>query len=103
MTSERSGGRLRLSDLQRSHPGDATLQNLLRSLSAQMDTCSRLTIFEYEAGSEGHDDCATAFRDIADAERQSFRTLLACLQQYLDELPVADPARQYQATQESRR
>jgi rubrerythrin len=84
---------IRLSDLRSAHAG-ATLQNLLSALSAKIDACSRLKVFEYEAGSEGHIQCAAAFRSLAEAERQSFHTLLACLQQHLDEVsPVpADTA-----------
>jgi len=73
----------RLSDVSRAHPGDVTLQNLLGVLVAKLDTCRRLPIFEYEAGSEGHAACAKAFRELADAERQSVNELLDCLQQHL--------------------
>jgi rubrerythrin len=73
----------RLSDVSRAHPGDVTLQNLLGVLVAKLDSCRRLPIFEYEAGSEGHAACAKAFRELADAERQSVNQLLNCLQQHL--------------------
>ena len=75
----------RLSDVSRAHPGDVTLQNLLGVLVAKLDTCRRLPIFEYEAGSEGYAACATAFRRLADAERESVNQLLACLQDHLVE------------------
>ena len=45
---------IRLSDLRLAHAAGATLQNLLSALSAKIDACSRLKVFEYEAGSEGH-------------------------------------------------
>jgi hypothetical protein len=81
---------IRLSDLRTAHAAGATLQNLLSALSAKIDACSRLKVFEYEAGSEGHAQCAAAFRTLAETERQSFHILLACLRQHLDEVsPVA--------------
>jgi rubrerythrin len=73
----------RLSDVSRAHPGDVTLQNLLGVLVTKLDSCRRLPIFEYEAGSEGHAACAKAFRELADAERESVNQLLTCLQQHL--------------------
>jgi hypothetical protein len=75
----------RLSDVSRAHPGDVTLQNLLGVLVAKLDTCRRLPIFEYEAGSEGYAVCAQAFREMADAERESVDQLLACLHAHLTE------------------
>jgi hypothetical protein len=75
----------RLSDVSRAHPGDVTLQNLLGVLVAKLDTCRRLPIFEYEAGSEGYAACATEFRRLADAERESVNQLLNCLQDHLVE------------------
>ena len=75
----------RLSDVSRAHPGDVTLQNLLGVLVTKLDSCRRLPIFEYEAGSEGHAACAKAFRELADAERESVNQLLTCLQQHLAE------------------
>jgi hypothetical protein len=74
----------RLSDLARVHPADRTLQNLLGTLSAKLELCSRLPIFEYEASSEGHTVCAAAFQDLAAMEQQSFNDLLICLRQHLD-------------------
>jgi len=73
----------RLSDVSRANPGDVTLQNLLGVLVAKLDTCRRLPIFEYEAGSEGYATCAKAFRELADAERESVNELLTCLQHHL--------------------
>jgi rubrerythrin len=77
---------IRLSDLRSAHAAGATLQNLLSALSAKIDACSRLKVFEYEAGSEGHVRCAATFRSLAEAERQSLHTLLACLREHLDEV-----------------
>src|SRR5215217_7139360 len=58
-----------LSDLRRVHPTDSTLQNLLTLLKAELDLCARLPVFEYEAATEGHDECAGVLRRVADAER----------------------------------
>lgn len=80
---------IRLSDLRSAHAAGATLPNLLSALSAKIDACSRLKVFEYEAGSEGHAQCAAAFRMLAETERQSFHTLLACLREHLDEVSPA--------------
>jgi len=79
----------RLSDLRRAQPADTTLQNLLGLLNAKLDLCSRLPVFEYEAGSEGHDACAAAFRDLAAVERHSFNELLVCLRAHLNESVTA--------------
>ncbi len=97
MASQRSDGALRLSDLRRAHAADATLENLLSILSGKIQTCSRLAVFEYEAGSEGHSACADALRELADQERQTFNTMLGCLRQYLDAMPSAAPVQQSDA------
>jgi hypothetical protein len=78
----------RLSALQRSHVADATLTNLLSTLTSQIQTCARLAVFEYEAGSEGHTALASAFHELADVERASFTALLSHLRRHLDELPT---------------
>jgi hypothetical protein len=75
----------RLSDVSRAHPGDMTLQNLLGVLSAKLDSCRRLPIFEYEAGNEGQHATAEAFHALAIAERASIDQLLVCLEQHLSE------------------
>jgi hypothetical protein len=81
-----------ISDLRGAQPADATLQNLLAVLSAKLELCSRLPIFEYEAGNEGHEAAAAAFRHLADVERRSFDELLASLRRHLDELAPAGGA-----------
>jgi hypothetical protein len=81
-----------ISDLRGAQPADATLQNLLGVLSAKLELCSRLPIFEYEAGNEGHEAAAAAFRQLAEVERRSFDELLACLRRHLEELSAtSDP------------
>ena len=75
----------RLSDLRKAQPGDPTLQNLLGLLSAKLDLCARLPIYEYEAGSQGYETCARAFRRLAEVERESFNEVLVCLRHHLDE------------------
>jgi hypothetical protein len=74
----------RLTDLRRAHPADATLQNLLFVLSAKLDLSTRLPVFEYEATSEGHADCARAFEVLADAERTHVAELLKILRSHVE-------------------
>src|SRR4051812_8715703 len=73
-----------LSDLRRVHPTDSTLQNLLVLLKAELDLCARLPVFEYEAATEGHDECATVLRTLADTERANVEELLTALHHHLD-------------------
>ena len=84
MLADDSNAARRLSDLRSAHPADATLQNLLRTLSAKLDTCGRLPVLEYEARVEGYEACATTFNQLAEAERRAFDELLACLRRHLD-------------------
>jgi len=86
--SERS---LRISDLRRAHPADASLENLLNTLTGKIEACARLAVFEYEADSEGHPALARVFHELAGTERESFNTLLTCLRRHLDEMPDAKP------------
>jgi hypothetical protein len=74
----------RLTDLRRAQPTDATLRNLLGVLSAKLELCASLPVYEWEAGSEGHEDCADAFRRLAEAERQSCNDVLNRLREHLD-------------------
>jgi hypothetical protein len=78
----------RLSDLTAAHPADRTLENLLRTLTAKLDLCARLPVFEYEADAEGHHASAEAFERLAISERRSFDELLRNLRNHLDELPA---------------
>lgn len=73
----------RLSDL-RARPADATLQNLLATLSAKLDLCGRLPIYEYEADREGHDATAASFHHLLEAERRSFEELVLSLRLHLE-------------------
>ena len=73
-----------INDLRGAQPADATLQNLLGVLSSKLELCSRLPIYEYEASNEGHEECAAAFRALADVERRSFNELLDALRLHLD-------------------
>jgi len=84
----------RFSDLRSAHPADTTLQNLLRTLSAKLDTCGRLAVVEYEAHVEGYEACATTFNRLAEVERRSLEELLACLRSHLDATkgPLETPA-----------
>jgi hypothetical protein len=79
----------RLSDLTAAHPADRTLENLLRTLTAKLDLCARLPVYEYEADAEGHRASAEAFERLAISERRAFDTLLRDLRRHLDEVPAA--------------
>lgn len=74
----------RLNELRRAHPADATLQNLLTVLGSKLDLSARLPVFEYEAASEGHEDCAHAFDVLARAERANVNELLKILRAHVD-------------------
>ena len=77
---------IRLSDLQRARAADATLKNLLSTLTGQIQTSATLAVFEYEAESEGHPALAAAFHELGEIERSSFNALLASLRRHLNEL-----------------
>ena len=83
-SSQESSAARRLNDLRRDLPGDATLQNLLDVLRSKRELCARLPVFEYEAGTQGHERCAEAFRRLADVERESFADMLLCLRRHID-------------------
>jgi hypothetical protein len=82
----------RLSELWKTQPADATLQNLLTILGAKLELCSRLPVFEYEAASEHNDRCAAAFRELAERERESFDHVTQLLRQHLDARVGAEAA-----------
>ena len=75
----------RLSDLRRAQPGDATLRNLLGILNVKLELCANLSVFEWEASSEGWTERATALRELADAERQSCAEVLEQLHAHLEQ------------------
>jgi hypothetical protein len=74
----------RLGDLRRAQPVDTTLRNLLGLLSAKLELCASLPVYEWEASSEGYDECAAAFRSLAEAERQSCAEVLDRLKEHLE-------------------
>ena len=73
----------RLGDLRRAQHADATLRNLLGVLSAKLELCASLPVYEWEAGTEGYEDCAAAFRDLAEAERRSTSAVIDRLREHL--------------------
>jgi hypothetical protein len=73
-----------LSNLRRAQADDPTLKNLLQILTAKLELCSRLPVFEWEAAHEGDPNCATTFRRLAEEERRSCSYLIDCLQKHLD-------------------
>jgi hypothetical protein len=74
----------RLTELRATLPSDHTLQNLLSVVTAKLELCSKLPIYEYEAATEGHGYCVSAFRQLAEAERRAFEDVLCTLRQHLD-------------------
>jgi hypothetical protein len=83
----------RLSDLTAALPADRTLQNLLGVISAKLDLCSHLPIYEYEAANEGYEGCAAAFHAMAEDEARAFGELVACLRRHLDETGAGEERR----------
>jgi hypothetical protein len=81
---------LRLSDLRRDQPADTTLRNLLGVLSAKLELCASLPVYEWEAGSEGHASCALAFRHLAEMERRTCNDVLEQLRLHLDRRSSAE-------------
>jgi hypothetical protein len=73
-----------LSDLRRAQPVDTTLRNLLGVLSAKLELCASLPVYEWEAGREGNDECAAAFRSLAEAERHACAEVLDRLREHLE-------------------
>jgi hypothetical protein len=75
----------RLDELRRAYPSDSTLENLLFVLRAELDLCARLPVFAYEATTDGHDECASLLRGLADSERANVELILATLQRHLEQ------------------
>jgi hypothetical protein len=75
----------RLTDLRRAQPADLTLKNLLGVLNAKLELCASLPVFEWEAGSEGYEECAAAFRRMAEDERRSCTDVIDRLREYLEQ------------------
>jgi hypothetical protein len=84
-----------LSNLRRAQADDPTLKNLLQILTAKLELCSRLPVFEWEAAREGDPNGATTFRRLAEEERQSCSYIIDYLHKHLDRrasLAVGGPA-----------
>jgi len=79
---KQSEGR-RLAELREASPTDSTLDNLLTLIRAELDLCARLPVYIYEASTEGHEESASLFRTIADAERAHVEHVLTALQAHL--------------------
>jgi hypothetical protein len=82
--TEPSEATRRLTDLRRAQPADATLKNLLGILSAKLELCASLPVYEWEAGSEGFEECAAAFRRLGEIERSSCAEVIERLREHLD-------------------
>ena len=74
----------RLTNLRRAQPADATLKNLLGVVSAKLELCASLPVYEWEADSEGYHESALAFRSLAEAERRSCADVLDRLREHLE-------------------
>ena len=81
----------RLTDLRGAQPADVTFQNLLQLLKEKIEICGRLAVYEYEARSEEHFECAEGFRALAAAERASYESLLRSLTGLLGTLNGTTP------------
>jgi hypothetical protein len=81
--TEPSQATRRLTDLRRGQPADATLKNLLGVLSAKLELCASLPVYEWEAVSEGYEACAGAFRELAEVERRSCSEVIDRLREHL--------------------
>jgi hypothetical protein len=79
----------RLSDLGRAQPFGTTLRNLLAVLNAKLELCAALPVYEWDADREGYDECAAAFRRLAEAERRSCTDLLDSLKEHLERRATA--------------
>jgi hypothetical protein len=82
---EENGAAQRLSSLRQAQPVDATLRNLLGVLDTKLELCARLPVYEWEAKHAGHDSCAQAFGNWADAEHRSCAEVLSCLREALSQ------------------
>jgi rubrerythrin len=82
----------RLSDLRRAQPTDETLKALLATLSTKLELCGRLPFLAYQADQEGFHDVATAFQNLAVAERRALDELLTSLRFHIDHTAGAPTA-----------
>ena len=89
-TAPQASGRS-LTDLRSAAPADSTFDNLLTLLRAELDLCAQLPLFEYEAVSEGHDECAGELKALAERERTNCARLLSTLRRHLDRMSGEPP------------
>jgi hypothetical protein len=74
----------RIGELRRMQPADATMKNLISLLTAKLELCEGLPVWEWEAGNEGHREQAAGFRTLADAERRSAVDIMEWLREHLE-------------------
>jgi hypothetical protein len=74
----------RIGELRRMQPGDATLKNLLALLTAKLELCEGLPVWEWEAGNEGHRERAAGFRALAADERRACMDIMEWLREHLE-------------------
>ena len=70
-SGDKSAAARRLTELQLTAPVDGTLRNLLGVLNTKLELCSRLPVYAWEAGHDGHPELAASFNRLAEAERNS--------------------------------
>ena len=66
-------------------PVSNTVHNLVQTLSVKLDSAYRYGLYRDDAISEGHEDCAQVFDDIAERERETIHRLVRCLQDRIGE------------------
>jgi hypothetical protein len=81
----------RLSDLREAQAADATLRNLVHTLSAKLEFCARFPVLAYEAEQEGHVQTAAAFSDLATGERRLLDELLETTKRFLEGTEAKPP------------
>jgi hypothetical protein len=81
----------RLSDLRDAQSADATLRNLINTVSEKLEFSARLPVLAYEADQEGHVQVAATFRHIATGEARSLAELLDTLKLHLERTQAAVP------------
>jgi hypothetical protein len=82
--------RLSLSELRRGDL-DATLQNVLRALTLNLELRSHYRVFQFESRHQGLDDLAQLFGRLEDRQTEQVSELLAGLRARLEAIGVTAP------------
>jgi hypothetical protein len=81
----------RIGELRRMQPADATMKNLLALLTAKLELCEGLPVWEWEARNEGHREHAAGFRALAADERRSCIDIMEWLREHLERTAEQKP------------